>query len=180
MPRCNDSIIEIRTEAVHCVNLVLNIATKYDGLSSSMTSSTMQESDDLLNTEHLMEILLNIQSNDINTVNEAISEYAKIISIKMPHYQLINFTESLLNGLLDSEEQSATGVTIVLKTFLNVKGGEMFHYVDDIVVKILSVVEKINYVEVKMLALVSIAVLAHHHPKAVITALLMQPLGYET
>ncbi|PSN35449.1 hypothetical protein C0J52_06619 [Blattella germanica] len=103
---------------------------------------------------------------------------AKVICIKLPHFQLIHFCESLMDGLLDDEPSSSSGVTVVLNILLKSHGGEMYHQVNDILCNILERLANIQCIQTRNGSIRAILALAHHHPKAVVTGLLSQPLPY--
>jgi hypothetical protein len=59
----------------------------------------------------------------------------QIICAKLPHFQLIHFLESLLDGLMDVEPYSSSGASVVLTVLLKSHGGELYHQVSDILCK---------------------------------------------
>ncbi|KAJ4431384.1 hypothetical protein ANN_19981 [Periplaneta americana] len=102
-----------------------------------------------------------------------------IICAKLPHFQLIHFCESLLDGLLDAEPCSSSGASVVLNVLLKCKGGELYHQVNDILSNILDRLMSIQCVQTRTGSVRAILALAHHHPKAVVMGLLHQPLPYD-
>jgi hypothetical protein len=59
----------------------------------------------------------------------------QIICAKLPHFQLIHFLDSLLDGLLDAEPCSSSGASVVLNVLLKCNGRELYHQVNDILCK---------------------------------------------
>lgn len=68
----------------------------------------------------------------------------QIICAKLPHYQLIHFLDSLLDGLLDSEPCSSSGASVVLNVLLKSSGRELYHQVNDILCKKIFIGGNIN------------------------------------
>lgn len=59
----------------------------------------------------------------------------QVICTKLPHFQLIHFLESLLDGLVDVEPCCSSGASVVLNVLLKSHGGELYHQVNDILCK---------------------------------------------
>lgn len=170
VPRCTDPSMAVRQEAVICVQLVLSLAALYEGYVADHDNDHLSD---------LSQIRDKVLTEDPNELFKVTNELAKIICAKLPHFQLIHFLDSLLDGLLDAEPCSSSGASVVLNVLLKSKGGELYHQVNDILCNILERLVNIRCVQTRMGSVRAIHALAHHHPKAVVTGLLKQPLPYD-
>ncbi|XP_069674813.1 maestro heat-like repeat-containing protein family member 1 isoform X2 [Periplaneta americana] len=170
VPRCTDPSMSVRQEAIDCVRLVLCLAARYEG---HMADHDNDHANDLSRVRE------KVQTEDPNELFKVTNELAKIICAKLPHFQLIHFCESLLDGLLDAEPCSSSGASVVLNVLLKCKGGELYHQVNDILSNILDRLMSIQCVQTRTGSVRAILALAHHHPKAVVMGLLHQPLPYD-
>lgn len=170
VPRCTDPNTNIRLCALECVRLVLCIAARYEGHMSDYNNEIGNA---------LATLKQDIETNDPKLLFTITSDIAKIVSQYLPHFQLMHFTESLLDGLLDCEPSSSSGSSVTLNVFLKLKGGELYQHVSDIILKLLKYMNDITCSKTRSSSVRSILALAIHHPKAVTSVLLTHPLPYE-
>lgn len=170
VPRCTDPNTNIRLIALECVRLVLFIAARYEGHMSDYNNEIGNALGDLKK---------DIETNDPKLLFTITSDLAKVVSQYLPHFQLMHFTESLLDGLLDHEPSSSSGSSVILNVFLKLKGGELYQHVSDIVLKLLRYMNDMTCSKTKSSSVRSVLALAIHHPKAVTSVLLTHPLPYE-
>uniref|UniRef100_A0A1B6DAP1 Maestro heat-like repeat-containing protein family member 1 n=1 Tax=Clastoptera arizonana TaxID=38151 RepID=A0A1B6DAP1_9HEMI len=157
--RCLDLDSNIHSVALDCARLILLITIKYEGHATAgdpeidTAFSTMQETEPYIISEHL----------------------GKIIASKLPHYQQNHFIKSLLEGLSDMEPVNIESLGEILVCFIQLKGGEMFHHINDILADFLLRLGGLNTTSHSGV-LKAVLSIAKHHPKAVVSTLLSQAL----
>ncbi|XP_068084667.1 maestro heat-like repeat-containing protein family member 1 [Anabrus simplex] len=171
VPRCTDPSMKVRRAAITCVRLVLCLAARYEGHMSDYDNDL---------TSALAQVQSDIQTNDPTKLFQITSELAQILCSKMPHFQLIHFTDSLLDGLMDPEPCSSSGASVVLNSFFKSKGGELYHQVTPILNTIIRHLSIIRCPQTRTGSVRAVLSLANHHPKAVVGALLLQPIPFDT
>lgn len=62
----------------------------------------------------------------------------QVAATKLPHYQLNHFVSSLLDGLTDIIPVNLTSLGELLVSFFQIKGGELYHHINDILGELLS------------------------------------------
>lgn len=170
IPRCTDPNITIRLVAVECVRLVLCIAARYEGHMSDYNNEI---------GNLLIALKTDLASSDPKVLYGVTSDIAKVIASYLPQFQLMHFTESMLDGLLDHEASSSSGTSVTLHVFLKLKGGELYQHVSDIVVKLLTFMNSMKCNKTRTSSVRSVLALAVFHPKAVVSVLLTNPLPYD-
>lgn len=90
-----------------------------------------------------------------------------------------NCSKALLNALDDYELSSAMGAAIVLKNFIRIKGGELFHAVPELIKESLQTISDSGEPKAKVNVLKALVALAKHHPKLVCSEMLAAPLPYQ-
>lgn len=88
-------------------------------------------------------------------------------------------SKTLLYALDDSELSSAIGAAIVLKNFIRLKGGELFHAVPELIKESLRAINECNETKTKVNVLKALVALAKHHPKLVCSEMLDNPLPFQ-
>ena len=63
--------------------------------------------------------------NDSNLLLNAITELSKILCIRVPNYQVVQFIEKLIEGLLDVQSHSSVAACLVLKHCVKIRGSEL-------------------------------------------------------
>nr|CAD7202277.1 unnamed protein product [Timema douglasi] len=169
VPRCTDPCLPVRPRAVECVCLVLQLASRYEGHLADHDNDT---------TGALENIRQQIVTEDPSALFKVTGELARIICGKLPHFQLMHFSESLQEGLLDPETTSSSGASVVLNILLKAKGGELYHQVHDILAGLLQQLAHIHCPQTRTGTIRAVLALAGHHPKAVVSALLHRPLPF--
>nr|CAD7601307.1 unnamed protein product [Timema genevievae] len=169
VPRCTDPCLPVRPLAVECVCLVLQLASRYEGHLADHDNDT---------TGALETIRQQIVTEDPAALFKVTGELARIICGKLPHFQLMHFSESLQEGLLDPETTSSSGASVVLNILLKAKGGELYHQVHDILAGLLQQLAHIHCPQTRTGTIRAVLALAGHHPKAVVSALLHRPLPF--
>nr|CAD7435661.1 unnamed protein product [Timema monikensis] len=169
VPRCTDPCLPVRPRAVECVCLVLQLASRYEGHLADHDNDT---------TGALENIQQQIVTEDPSSLFKVTGELARIICGKLPHFQLMHFSESLQEGLLDPETTSSSGASVVLNILLKAKGGELYHQVHDILAGLLQQLAHIHCPQTRTGTIRAVLALAGHHPKAVVSALLHRPLPF--
>nr|CAD7453186.1 unnamed protein product [Timema tahoe] len=169
VPRCTDPCLPVRPLAVECVCLVLQLASRYEGHLADHDNDT---------TGALETIRQQIVTEDPSALFKVTGELARIICGKLPHFQLMHFSESLQEGLLDPETTSSSGASVVLNILLKAKGGELYHQVHDILAGLLQQLAHIHCPQTRTGTIRAVLALAGHHPKAVVSALLHRPLPF--
>lgn len=92
---------------------------------------------------------------------------------------IIAYSKSLLCTLNDVEQSSAIGSSLVLRSFVQIKGGEMFHVIPDLVTEALHALQSCSCSPARSGVLKALIALAKHHPIAVCNAMLAQPLPFD-
>lgn len=159
--RCMDSESDVRKPSLACTKLILLITAKYEGLSIGTDNEI----------EERITALLSLDSTDIA------EDLAQVIASKLPHFQYNHFSLSMLDGLTDHEFTCSVGSAKVLVTFFTKRGGELYHHVSDILNQLLSQLSAVN-AATRPIVIQALLALAKHHPKAVISTLLSQPLPF--
>lgn len=169
IPRCTDPNKNIRKIAVECVWLVLCIANRYEG--------RMRDYDKQLQNS-LSNVLENIDTEEPKTLFNLTTDLAHVVSSNIPIFQLYNFTDALLDALLDVESASSNGASVVLNTVLKNKGGDLQPHVNDVTKKTVALLNDIKCQRTRSTALRAIHSLSTHHLKAVVHVILAQALPY--
>ncbi|XP_075211694.1 maestro heat like repeat family protein c11.1 isoform X2 [Lycorma delicatula] len=159
--RCMDSESDVRKPSLACARLILLITAKYEGLSVGSDSEIDEKFSSILIFDSI----------------EIAEDLAQIIANKLPHYQYNHFSLSMLDGLIDHEFSSSVGSAKVLVSFFTKKGGELYHHISEILSHLLSQLSVSNPAT-RPIVIQALLALAKHHPKAVLSTLLSQPLPF--
>lgn len=169
IPRCTDPNNTIRKVAVECACLVLCIAGRYEG--------HMQDNDKLMQNA-LQNVRSNIDTNDPKVLFDLTTDLANVIANNIPKHQLPHFVDSLLDSLMDIEPSSSTGASVILNVVLRLKGNELLPQINDIMVKLLGLLEKIRCSSTRNTTLKAVHSFCKHHLKPIIAVMSTQPLPY--
>lgn len=137
----------------------------------------MKDHDKVL-SDTLQHIVSNITTSEPKLLYNLTTDLAHIISINTPQAQLPHFVHGLLEALIDCEEASSLGSSVVLNAILKSKGGELHAHVCDIFTKLIVQLDNIKCIRTRSSTLRAILSLAMHHPKIAVSKLLAQPLPY--
>lgn len=84
-----------------------------------------------------------------------------------------------MSALDDTEQSSAIGSAVVLKNFIRMKGGELFHAVPELVQESLKAINDCATSRAKTGVLKAMVALAKHHPKIVCSEMLQTQLPFQ-
>lgn len=155
--------------AVDSLLLILCIAARYEG--------HVKDHDKVL-SDSLQTITNNITTNEPKLLYNLTTDLAHVISKNIPQSQLSHFVFGLLDALIDCEEASSLGSSVVLNTILKSKGAELHAHVTDAFGRLIVQLDNIKCVRTRSSALRSILSLSAHHPKVAVGKLLAQPLPF--
>ncbi|XP_045471667.1 maestro heat-like repeat-containing protein family member 1 [Harmonia axyridis] len=170
VPRCTDSVTNIRKVAVENLCLILCIASRYEG--------HMRDHDKILSNS-MQYIQQQIDQRDPKLLYSLTTDLSNILCTNIPSFQLIHFVEGLIDALIDCESSSSNGSGIILNLTLKSKGMELQNHITTIVQKILGQIRNIKCVATRTSALRAVQSAASHHSKIVSAILLQQPLPFE-
>lgn len=88
-------------------------------------------------------------------------------------------SKTLLSALDDTEQSSAIGSALVLKNFIQARGGEMFHAVPELIRDSLHAIDDCTSDKAKDGVLKALVALGKHHPKLVCSEILGTPLPFQ-
>lgn len=148
---------------------ILCIAARYEG--------HVKDHDKVLG-DSIEHIATNIGTNEPKLLYNLTTDLAHIVSINIPQSQLSHFIYGLLEALIDCEESSSLGSSVVLNTVLKSKGTELHAHASDIFGKLVFQLDNIKCVRTRSSTLRAILNLASHYPKVAASKLLTQPLPY--
>lgn len=155
--------------AVECLCLVLCIAARYEG--------HMRDHDKLLSNS-LQHIQQQIDTDEPKLLYNLTTDLAHVIAINMPQFQLSQFVFGLIESLLDHEESSTTGSSVVLHMTMKDKGTELVSNVNEVFNKLIQQLNSIENVRTRYSTLRAVVSLAAHHSKPALAVMLSQPLPY--
>nr|XP_022903178.1 maestro heat-like repeat-containing protein family member 1 [Onthophagus taurus] len=170
IPRCTDPNKTARKVALDCVCLILSIAGRYEG--------KMRDHDKQLSNS-LMHVQEQITTEDPKLLFNLTTDLANCVSMNIPKFQIGHFAEYLIDGLLDVENSSSNGTSVVLNNLFKLKGGDLQQNVSDLVSKLLESLIKIHDLRTKGNSLNAINNLAQHHLKPIVIVLLQQSLPFD-
>lgn len=154
---------------MECLCLVLCIASRYEG--------HMRDHDKLLSNS-LQHIQQQIDTDDPKLLYNLTTDLAHVVTSNMPQFQLSHFVFGLIDSLLDCEESSSTGASVVLHMTMKNKGAELVSNVNEVFSKLIQQLDSINHVRTRYSTLRAVVSLAAHHSRPALTVMLTQPLPY--
>ncbi|XP_063232625.1 maestro heat-like repeat-containing protein family member 1 isoform X2 [Bacillus rossius redtenbacheri] len=169
VPRCTDPSLAVRQKAVDCVRLVLCVAARYEGQHADHDNNL---------TSALSSVQERVLTDDPVKLYQAIADLATVTCSKLAPGQLVHLADSLIEGALDPAPSSACGASVVLNTLFQSKGGELYHHVPQLLASLLSKLGSVQCEQAHTGCLRAVLSLTAHHPKAVVAALLHQPIPY--
>ncbi|GAB0100042.1 maestro heat-like repeat-containing protein family member 1 [Sergentomyia squamirostris] len=171
VPRCIDSNATVRQISVDVLRKILEISHIYETL--TLPDGEVQWVKDLV------KVRAEIITDDPNEIYKLANEIARIIADRLPTFQHMALSRSLLASLTDPEKSSAIGASVVLKFFMQLKGSEMFHAITTLIHECLEAIATCDSDRVRLGVLKAIVALAKHHPKLVCAEMLGQSLPYD-
>ncbi|XP_059616812.1 maestro heat-like repeat-containing protein family member 1 [Phlebotomus argentipes] len=171
VPRCIDSNATVRQISVDVLRKILEISHIYETL-------TLPDVD-IQWVKDLIKVRSEIITDDPNEIYKLASEMARIVADRLPSFQHMALSRSLLMSLSDPEKSSAIGASVVLKFFMQLKGSEMFHAITTLINECLQAIWQCEVDGVKIGVLKAIVALAKHHPKLVCAEMLAQSLPFD-
>lgn len=84
-----------------------------------------------------------------------------------------------MNALDDTEQSSAIGSTVVLKNFIRMKGGELFHAVPELVQASLKAINDCATSRARTGVLKALVALSKHHPNIVCSEMMETQLPFQ-
>uniref|UniRef100_A0A1L8DCH9 Putative heat repeat-containing protein 7a n=1 Tax=Nyssomyia neivai TaxID=330878 RepID=A0A1L8DCH9_9DIPT len=172
VPRCIDSNATVRQIYVDVLRKILEISHIYETLTLPDTETEW--------VKELINVRSEITTDDPNEIYKLANEIAKVIADRLPSFQHMALSRSLLAGLADPEKSSAIGASVILKFFMQLKGSEMFHAITTLINECLEAISHCELDNAKNGVLKAIVALAKHHPKLVCAEMLTQSLPYDT
>lgn len=155
--------------AIDCLLLILCIAARYEG--------HVKDHDKVLG-DSLQNIVNNIATNEPKLLYNLTTDLAHIISMNIPQAQLSHLVYGLLDALVDCEETSSLGSSVVLNAILKSKGAELHTHVSDVFGRLTVQLDNIKCARTRSSALRAVLSLASHHLKVAVAKLLAQPLPF--
>ncbi|CAB3366431.1 Hypothetical predicted protein [Cloeon dipterum] len=172
IPRCTDISGACRRSGVECIRLAMEINTFYVG-------ESQRDACKKLKTEISDEFMAKIaKESDPDTLYYCSTLISEVILRHLGSGQVVSLIDAVMLSLTDPEAGGSAGASVVLTALLKEKGHELYHQVPNIINAYLRISPQLGFESVKTGAVVSIGSLTQHHPKAVINALLNQPLPF--
>lgn len=154
---------------MECLYLVLCIASRYEGHS--------RDRDKILSNS-LQHIQQDIDTDEPKLLYNLTVDLAQVISNNMPQFQLSHFVFGLIDGLMDREESSAAGTSVVLNMILKSKGAELTSHVNEVFTGLIQQLDCVQSTRARASGLRAVLSLAAHHSKSAAGVILNQPLPY--
>jgi maestro heat-like repeat-containing protein family member 1 len=127
----------------------------------------------------LQKIKSKIITDDSKEIYDLANALAKIIAGRLSSLQHVQFTKQLLCSVDDAEQSSAIGASVVLKFFIQLKGGDMFHAIPELMKDCLAKLKHCEIQYARSGILKALVALTKHHPKIMCNEMLAQPLPFE-
>lgn len=137
----------------------------------------MRDHDKLLSNS-IQHIQQQIDTDEPKLLYNLTTDLAHVIANNMPQFQLSHFVFGLIDSLLDCEESSSTGSSVVLHMIMKNKGSELVSNVNDVFSKLIQQLDSIKCVRARSSALRAVVSLAAHNCKTALNVMLTQPLPY--
>jgi hypothetical protein len=167
LPRCTDPVTAVRQNSMECVQLLLIINDRYEGVPQNVSDERIDALSVLKET---------LSKNEPSVLFNVVNELAVVISKKTPDEQLKTLVFSLIESLQDAQSQSSSGACALLNCLMKFRGAELGNEVTVIVQEIISKLQMITFTQTITGSLVAIRTLASHHLINVLSACLDYPI----
>ncbi|XP_070495465.1 maestro heat-like repeat-containing protein family member 1 isoform X2 [Chironomus tepperi] len=171
VPRCIDSNAKVREICVNILKKILELACIYE------TLTIADENTDWM--KELKDIRDKITNNDNDEIIVLAQKLANIIAMRLSNQQYVTFSKALLYNLNDPDWSASAGAALVLNSFIQVKGSEIFHAIPDLVKDSFHALKVCDNSGTRTNIYLSLVSLTKFHPKLVCAEMLMQPLPYD-
>lgn len=115
IPRCTDPILEVRKNALGCVQLMLRIQMCYRGGGSG--------ADPLIDAISKLET--RAEKTEASQQFAVVNDLSKVLSKKIGADDLLGLMYPLFDGLLDNEASSSSGACVVINGIFRLRGEEL-------------------------------------------------------
>eukprot|EP00299_Pterocystis_sp_00344_P016431 c8250_g1_i1.p1 GENE.c8250_g1_i1~~c8250_g1_i1.p1 ORF type:complete len:789 (+),score=215.45 c8250_g1_i1:995-3361(+) len=164
MPRCCDVVVGVRQTAMAVIGLLV-------------TGMRMKGEDDGVSITSKVEELKHIlESNDLNVHLGVVNDLATIVAQRVDSVVFHSLLISLVDGLTDSVDQSASGTCVIINGLIQNRGQEIQEDVPTLIGLLLTALKAIKF-EMPMNGTVAIIrTIARYHFEQVVDVLLAVPL----
>ena len=161
LPRCTDPVMGVRQNSMECVQLLLTINDRYEGVPANVSDERI---------EALGTLRKSLEKNEPAVLFNVVNELSVVISKKTPDEQLKTLVFSLIDGLQDCHSQSSSGACAILNCVMKFRGAELAKEVHSIVQEIVAKLSKVTFGQTITGSLVAMRTLASHHLIYVLSA----------
>ncbi|XP_066933993.1 maestro heat-like repeat-containing protein family member 1 [Clytia hemisphaerica] len=169
LPRCTDPMTDVRQTTMECVQLLLTINDRYEGVPSNVSDERIQG---------LTQLRDALSKSDPAALFNVVNELSLVVSKKTPDEQLKTLVFSLTDGLNDAHAQSSSGACAILNCLMKFRGGELSKEVTSIVKEIVNNLNTVSFPATITGSLVAMRTLATHHLIPVLRAFLDYPVPF--
>ncbi|XP_064639982.1 maestro heat-like repeat-containing protein family member 1 isoform X2 [Lineus longissimus] len=169
-PRCTDPSLLVRQMAIDCVQVILKILQRYEGHPEAHKDPMV---------DALPTLKERLKKGESNVLFSVITDLSKVFNKKLPHDQLVPFTDVLYEGLLDVQSHSSSGACVVLNTVIKSRGGELFQHVDRVIRTLHENLGHVQFGQTRTGTLRAIRVLSAHHLVPALQTLMSFPLPFD-
>ena len=171
VPRCTDPELDVRREALHCIQLLLRIQEAYRGTDEGEDDQVICFVDKLMERAGQTEPHAQFQM---------VNDLAKVLSKKIREDELLSFLYPLFDGLMDREADSSSGACVVVNGLFRLRGDVLEPEVDAIIETLHDKMAVVAHDRTRTGILRSLRTLAAHHVKPVTEKLLAFELPYDS
>ncbi|XP_047135268.1 maestro heat-like repeat-containing protein family member 1 isoform X1 [Hydra vulgaris] len=169
LPRCTDPVVSVRQNSVECVQILLTINDRYEGVPANVNDERI---------EALTQLRENLLHNEPALLFTVVNELSIVISKKVPDEQVKTLVFSLIEGLRDVHSQSSSGACAILNCLIKFRGSEMNKEVPAVIQAIVSNLSMVSFAQTTTGSLVAMRTLASHHLIQVLQTFLEFPVPF--
>eukprot|EP00794_Sanderia_malayensis_P004075 gene4075-4629_t len=163
LPRCTDPAYTVRQNSMECLQLLLTISDRYEGVPADVSDQRIQS---------LSKLKEKVKDDDASILFDIVNELASVICKKTPDDQLSSFIFSLLDGLTDKHSQSSSGACATLNCVMKHRGSELGSEIAKVVTEIHNKLTNVTFPATITGSVIAIRTLASHHLILVLTTML--------
>ncbi|XP_035315188.1 maestro heat-like repeat-containing protein family member 1 isoform X1 [Cricetulus griseus] len=170
-PRCADTWLTTRQEAVVCVHSLLYLQLGYEGFSQD-------HRDDVV--EQLLTLKDGLVNPDTTILFHTCHSIAQVIAKRLPSDQLISLLLTMFESLGDPDKNCSRASTVMINCLLKERGNVLMEKVPEIVSVLRAKLRDTQEEHILPAAQHSVYLLASQHCEAVVSSLLGSPLPFDS
>lgn len=171
LPRCTDPVTSVRQNSMQCVQLLLTINDRYEGVPPNVNDDRIQG---------LTQLKESLNKSEPSVLFNVVNELSMVISKKTPDEQVKTLVFSLTDGLKDLHCQSSSGACAMLNCLMKFRGAELGKEVHTLVKEIVDNLSVVSFNQTITGSLVAMRTLATHHLIQVLQAFLDFPVPFKS